>query len=58
MEEYGGSIKGGKPISNLLGNVSDLYGIFSQGKKAVRVEGCFIVTPDYEWLHSWWGGIT
>ena len=30
----------------------------SQGKRVVSMEGCLLGTPEYEWIHSLWGGIT
>ena len=29
-----------------------------KGKKVVNMEGCLMVTPYCEWIHSWCGVIT
>ena len=30
---------------------------FSQRNNVVSVDGYSVGTPDFEWIHSWWGGI-
>ena len=29
-----------------------------QVNKVISMEGCLMVTPDYEGIHSWWGVFT
>ena len=49
-EEVGS--KGGGPFPTYW-DMSLIYIQFFQVNKVISVEGCFMVTPDYERLHSW-----